>query len=214
MGEEKLQKPEDNKETEAPKSPKEAVPAAAPAQAAEKPRVRREFRRREYGQRRSSSEGGDGLIEKVVAIKRVAKVVKGGRRFSFNALVVAGDGKGQVGVGFGKGNEIADAIRKGLNDAKKNFITIPMRGTTIPHDIIGHYKAANVLLKPAREGTGVIAGGSVRAICDAAGVKDILTKSLGSDTALNVVKAAIDGFKRLRLAREISTEEETRSETK
>ncbi len=137
-------------------------------------------------------------IERVISINRVAKVVKGGRRFSFSALVAVGDGKGNAGYGFGKANEVSEAIKKALSHGKKNFIRIPLRNTTIPHEIIGKYKAARVLLKPAGPGTGVIAGSAVRAICDSAGIKDILTKSLRSDNSLNVVKAAVDGLSRLK----------------
>lgn len=139
-------------------------------------------------------------VERVISINRVAKVVKGGRRFSFSALVAVGDGKGNAGYGFGKAKEVSEAIKKALNHAKKNFIHIPLRNTTIPHEILGKYKAARVLLKPAGPGTGVVAGGAVRAICDSAGIKDILTKSLKSDNSLNVVKAAIDGLSRLKSA--------------
>ncbi len=138
------------------------------------------------------------LIEKVIAVNRTAKVVKGGRRFSFSALVVVGDTCGTIGYGFGKAREVAEAIRKGLNTAKRHMFKVPLKGTTIVHKVEGKFSAARVLLKPASAGTGVIAGGAVRAICEVAGIKDILTKSLRSDNSLNVARAAINGLLNLK----------------
>ena len=144
------------------------------------------------------------LNDNVVAIKRVSKTVKGGRIFKFAALVVVGDGNGIVGFGMGKSGEVPDAIRKGIEDAKKNLIKVSLKGTSIPHEVIGTFGAGRVLLKPAPEGTGVIAGGQVRAVVEAAGITDIRTKSLRSNNSCNVVRATINGLANLRTAEEVA----------
>ncbi len=198
-----------------------AAPAAAPAREQRAPRGQGGpggfrgqggggFRgpRRDGGRRdnRDKQAEGDGptMIEKVVFINRCAKVVKGGRRFSFAALAVVGDGKGKVGIGYGKANEVPDAIKKGTANAHKHLVSVKLKGDTIPHDVMGEYDGGRVMLKPASPGTGLIAGGGVRAVLEAAGVKNILTKSMGSSNHIAVVHATLEGLRKLRLAEDIS----------
>ena len=205
-------------ETATPAPAAAAAPAAAPAR---EERAPRQFNRgpnrggggggprRDGGQRRDNrdkKDQGDGptMIEKVVFINRCAKVVKGGRRFSFSALAVVGDGKGKVGIGYGKANEVPDAIKKGTANAHKHLVNVKLKGDTIPHDVLGVYDGGRVMLKPASPGTGLIAGGGVRAVLEAAGVKNILTKSMGSSNHIAVVHATLNGLLQLRLAENIS----------
>jgi len=194
--------------------------ATVPARDQRAPRAQGRFRgqgagggfrgpRRDGGQRRDNRDGkdaGDGpkMIEKVVFINRCAKVVKGGRRFSFSALAVVGDGKGRVGIGYGKANEVPDAIKKGTANAHKHLVTVRLKGDSIPHDVMGVYDGGRVMLKPASPGTGLIAGGGVRAVLEAAGVKNILTKSMGSSNHIAVVHATLHGLLQLRLAENVA----------
>jgi len=205
----------------APTAPAAAAPTSAPAPARENRGPggpggnrgpRRDgpgggFRRDDRNRNNRDKDQGDGptMIEKVVFINRCAKVVKGGRRFSFSALAVVGDGKGKVGIGYGKANEVPDAIKKGTANAHKKLVSVKLKGDTIPHEVFGEYDGGKVLLRPATTGTGLIAGGAVRAVLEAAGVKNVLTKSMGSSNHIAVVHATLNGLLQLRMAADITS---------
>jgi small subunit ribosomal protein S5 len=160
---------------------------------------------RSSGPRNNNESAEPGMFEKVVFINRCAKVVKGGRRFSFSALSVVGDGKGSVGIGYGKANEVPDAIKKSTESAKKRMVSVKLKGSTIPHEVLGEFDGGKVFLRPASNGTGLIAGGGVRAVLEAAGVHNVLTKSMGSKNHIAVVHATLNGLRKLRLEEDFKT---------
>ena len=194
----------ENKETIASVDAKAAVARQENTNAREARNGHDGTNRRGRRERDRRSEENKEFVEKLVTLNRTAKVVKGGRRFSFAALAVVGDKKGRVGYGFGKANDVTEAIRKSIDRAKRNLIVVPIKNGTVPHEMIGKFKGSSVLLKPARPGTGIIAGGAVRAVMDAAGATDIISKSIGSSTSVNVVRATFDAIEHLMDAKKIA----------